>query len=123
MPSTPFFEAKVLDGDILAVVLRGDLDSTSTPEFDQLIQRHLDAGHKRIIIDCRYMGFITSLGIGSLVALQTRLRRQGGSVKLAAIQGPVMSVLKAVRLDKVFDLYGDLEFARQSFSEEAGGAG
>jgi anti-anti-sigma factor len=118
MTSSPFFEAKVIDGDILAIVLRGDLDSTSTPEFDQLIRQHLDAGHTRIIIDCRYMGFITSLGIGSLVALQTRLRRKGGAVKLAAIQGPVMQVLKAVRLDKVFDFYGDLEFARKSFDED-----
>jgi len=120
MTNTPFFEARLLDGDILAVVLRGNLDSASTPEFDQLIRQHLDAGRTRIIIDCRYLGFISSLGIGSLVALQTRLRRQGGAVKLAAIQGPVIDVLKAVRLDKVFDHYGDLEFARKSF--DASGA-
>lgn len=118
MTAGPFFEAKVIDGDILAVVLRGDLDSASTPDFDQLIAQHLDAGRSRIIIDCRYMGFISSLGIGSLVALQTRLRRKGGAVKLAAIQGPVIQVLKAVKLDKVFDIYGDLEFARQSFYDD-----
>jgi anti-anti-sigma factor len=117
MNNTPLFEARLLEDDILAIVLRANLDSASTPEFDQLVREHLNAGHTRIIIDCCYMGFISSLGIGSLVALQTRLRRQGGAVKLAAIQGPVMQVLKAVRLDKVFDHYGDLEFARKSFYE------
>jgi len=109
------FQSEILDGDILAIVLRGDLDSTSTPEFERQLQTHLDAGHSKIIIDCRYMGFISSVGIGSLVALKARLARKGGTVKLAAIQGPVMQVLRLVRLDKLLDIYGDLEFARQSF--------
>ncbi len=117
MNSSTLFESAIVDGDILTIVLRGDLDSASTPEFDRIVQQHLEAGHSKIIIDCRYMGFISSLGIGSLVALQTRLRRKGGTVKLAAIQGAVMQVIRAVRLDKMLDIYGDLEFARQSFYE------
>lgn len=118
MASSDLFQSKIIDGDILTIVLRGDLDSTTTPEFENLIREHLDAGNTRIIIDCRYMGYISSLGIGSLVALQTRLRRKGGAVKLAAIQGTVMEVLRAIRLDKVLDIYGDLEFARKSFYPE-----
>jgi anti-sigma B factor antagonist len=90
----------------------------TTPDFEQAIQTHLEAGHSRIIIDCQRMGFLSSLGIGALVALQTRLRRKGGDVKLAAIQGPVMQVLKIVRLDRVFDIHGDAEFARKAFEAE-----
>lgn len=113
------FEAEVIEGDILTIVLKGDLDSISTPEFDRIIKEHLDAGQSRIIIDCRWLGYLSSLGIGSLVALQTRLRRKGGAVKLCAIQGPVMKIIRTVRLDKLLDLYGDLEFARQAFAEES----
>jgi anti-sigma B factor antagonist len=109
------FESKILEGDILAIVLDGDLDSVSAPEFDRQIQTHLDAGHSRIIIDCRKMGFISSLGIASLVALQIKLRRRGGEVKLAAIFGRAMEVIRLVHLDKMFEIYGDLEFARESF--------
>jgi len=113
------FEAEVIEGDILTIVLKGDLDSISTPEFDRIVKEHLDAGQSRIIIDCRWLGYLSSLAIGSLVALQTRLRRKGGAVKLAAIQGPVMKIIRTVRLDKLLDIYGDQEFARQSFAEEA----
>jgi anti-anti-sigma factor len=109
------FDAQMIDGDILAIVLRGDLDSTSTPEFERQVQEHLDRGLTKMIIDCRYMGYVSSIGIGALVALQTRLRRKGGEVKLAAIQGNVIQIIRAVRLDKVLDIYGDLEFARESF--------
>ena len=109
------FQSEIIDGDILAIVLRGDLDSTSAPEFNRQIQGHLDAGRSKIIIDCRNMGYISSLGIGSLVALQTKLRRRGGEVKLAAIFGPAMDVIRLVRLDRILDIHGDLEFARKSF--------
>jgi anti-sigma B factor antagonist len=109
------FQSETIDGDILAIVLRGDLDSVSAPEFDRQIRGHLDAGHSKFIIDCRNMGYISSLGIASLVSLQTKLRRRGGEVKLAAILGRAMDVMRLVRLDKMFDIYGDLEFARKSF--------
>jgi anti-anti-sigma factor len=109
------FESRMIDGDILAIVLPGDLDSASAPEFDRQIQGHLDAGRSKIIIDCHRMGYISSLGIASLVSLQAKLRRKGGEVKLAAIFGPAMEVMRLVRLDKMLDIYGDLEFARKSF--------
>ncbi|HEV8068715.1 MAG TPA: STAS domain-containing protein [Planctomycetaceae bacterium] len=109
------FQSQIIDGDILTIILRGDLDSTSAPEFDRQIQGHLDAGRSKIIIDCRNMGYISSLGIASLVGLQTKLRRRGGEVKLAAMFGRAMDVMRLVRLDKMFDIYGDIEFARKSF--------
>lgn len=117
MSSGSMFDAAIVDGDILSIVLRGNLDSTSTPEFDRQVNEHLEQGCSKIIIDCRFMGYVSSLGLGSLVALQTRLRRKGGEVKLCAIQGPVSQILRTVHLDKVLNIYGDLEFARKSFYE------
>ncbi len=119
MSSGDFFESAIVDGDILTIKLKGDLDAATKPEFDRMVLTHVAAGHSKIIIDCQRMGYVSSVGIGSLVALQARLRRKGGVVKLAAIQGPVMQVLKAVRLDKLLDIYGDLEFARKSFEDNS----
>ena len=115
MSEKELFQAKIIDGDILAIVLCGDLDSTTAPEFTRQIQEHLDAGHSKIIVDCRNLAYISSLGIGSLITLQTRVKRRGGEVKLAAVFGPVMEVLRLMRIDKLLNIYGDLEFARKSF--------
>jgi anti-sigma B factor antagonist len=117
MTQEHFFDARLIDGDILAVLLRGSLDSATTEEFDREIQKHLDEGRSKIIIDCRYLDNLTSMGIGRLVALQTRLRRKGGAVKLATIDGPAAEVIRLVGLGKILDIYGDLEFARESFYE------
>lgn len=117
MSQEPFFDTRLIDDEILAVLLRGSLDSTTTEEFDREIQKHLDEGRSKIIIDCRYLDNLSSMGIGRLVALQTRLRRKGGAVKLATIHGPAAEVIKLVGLGNILEIYGDLEFARQSFHQ------
>ncbi len=111
----PILETKILDGDILALILHGSLDAVTSLEFESEVLTHLEAGHTKFIIDCRHLGHLSSLGIGSLVRLQTRLRKKGGEVKLASVQGPVMNLLRLVRLDRFFDIHGDLEFASRSF--------
>jgi anti-anti-sigma factor len=115
--SNDFFRASIVDDNILVVVLRGNLDSTTTEDFNNEIHQHLEQGHSKIIIDCRSVGFVSSVGVGSLVALQTRLRKRGGVVKLAAVQGLTAEIIKMIGLDRLLEIYGDLEFARRSFKQ------
>ena len=115
MTTAPFFDARIIANAILAILIRGSLDSTTTEEFDREIQKHLDEGRSKIIIDCRYLDGLSSVAIGRLVVLQTRLRRKGGAVKLATIHGPVAEVIKVIALGNILDIYDDLKFARKSF--------
>lgn len=117
MSTESFITTNVVDDDILIINLRGKLDSATTKEFEDVVQQHFDEGKSKIIIDCAHLGFISSLGIGSLVRMQARLKKRGGAVKLAALQGMAAEILRAVRVDKMLDIYGDAEFARQSFSQ------
>src|SRR5262245_35095430 len=98
-------ETQMLDGDILVVVLDGSLSSTTSEQFNQAIQNHLDQGHRKIIIDCRRVESISSLGIGSLVVLQTRLRKRGGEAKLAGLYGVAADAIRLVHLDKLLNIY------------------
>src|SRR5262249_41861523 len=97
-------ETQLLDGEILAVVLGGSLDSTTTDQFNQAIQSHLDQGRTKIILDCRRVDYISSLGLGSLVALRARLRKKGGEVKLAALFGMAAEAIRLVGLDRLLDI-------------------
>lgn len=63
------FETQIVDGDILVILLRGTLDAATTPAFQHEVQRHLDAGCSKVILDCRYLGYVSSIGIGALITL------------------------------------------------------
>jgi len=118
MADSSFIESELIGDGILVIKLHGKLDSTRTEEFHSEVRSHLESGHKRIILDCSNLGYISSLGLGSLVALEAKLRRQGGAVKLAGVQGNVAEILSLVRLDSVLGIYGDIAYAREAFQEE-----
>jgi anti-sigma B factor antagonist len=107
----------MIDDDILVIKLHGKLDAATSPEFSAEVDKHFQHGKRKIIIDCAHLGYVSSFGIGTLVTLQARLRKQGGEVKLASIQAMVADVFKIVRLDRLLDIYGDIEFAHESFSK------
>ena len=117
MADEAFISSYVVDDDILVIKLHGKLDAATSPEFTTEVDKHFQQGKRKIIIDCSHLGYISSFGIGTLVTLQTRLRKQGGEVKLASIQAMVAEVFKIVRLDRLLEMYGDIEFARESFYE------
>lgn len=110
-----FVSCYLVDDDILVLKLYGKLNETTVPEFNAEVERQFAEGRRKMIIDCVHLGNISSYGVGSLVSLQTKLRKKGGEVKLAGIQSIVAEVFKVVRLDKLFQMYGDTEFARESF--------
>jgi anti-anti-sigma factor len=95
--------------------LHGKLDQETAPEFNAEVEKHFAEGKRKMIIDCAHLGYVSSFGIGALVSVQAKLRKQGGEVKLTAIQSLVADVFKIVRLDKLLDIHGDIEFARESF--------
>jgi anti-anti-sigma factor len=115
MKNSLSIETHLIDGDILVIVLDGSLNTTTSDQFNQAIQNHLDQGRSKIIIDCRRVEYISSIGLGSLVALQTRLRRKGGEVKLAGLYGVAADAIRLVGLDKLLNIFHDIEYARESF--------
>jgi anti-anti-sigma factor len=117
MTEEAFISSYVIDDDILVIKLHGKLDAATSPEFSAEVDKHFQQGKRKIIIDCAHLGYISSFGIGTLVTLQTRLRKQGGEVKLASIQALVADVFRIAHLDRLLDIYGDIEFARESFYE------
>ncbi len=108
-------ETVILNGDILGIILDGSITTTTSEQFNQAVQNHLDQGHTKIILDCRRVDYITSFGLGSLVALQSRLKKRGGEVKLAGLYGLAADTIRLVGLDKLLNIYPDMEFARESF--------
>jgi anti-anti-sigma factor len=81
----------------------------------------VDGGIASLIIDCTRMTNISSLGLGALIRLHARAARHGGDVKLCCISGLPMQVLRMMRLDRVFEIYPDLDRARLAFRPVSAG--
>ena len=109
------FIPREIDGDIMVLEMDGGLDGENVDGFVTDVLAIVDGGIARLIIDCTRLTNISSLGLGALIRLHARAARYGGDVKLCCISGLPMQVLRMMRLDRVFEIYPDLDRARLAF--------
>src|SRR5262245_65249210 len=76
----------------------GRFDGAGAMVFDDRIAT-LDTDSAHWVIDLSGVGYLSSLGIRSLVALQGRLKARDGGLVLAGIGPPVQKVLQISRLE------------------------
>lgn len=104
-----------IDKDVLIVRADGGINVQTAPQFVMQLEDLIDAGLKKIIVDCGRVDYISSYGLGVLARLHAKLRNRGGDVKLSGVKGMAASVLRATRLDRLFELYPDVDRARLMF--------
>lgn len=91
--------------DILAVILSGRLDEETCHYLMDCVEGDVLDGRKKMILDCDRLEYISSMGLGTLVRVNSRMKKLGGDVKLANVHGVVAQVMSVVGLNKLFQIY------------------
>jgi anti-sigma B factor antagonist len=102
------------------LILRADsgIDSYKVQGFLNELQRLIEGGARKLVVDCAQIGYLSSVGITALIRVHKRMAEHGGSVKLAAIQPPLARLLEITRLDQVFQIYPTVDDALRAFRSE-----
>jgi anti-sigma B factor antagonist len=98
-------------GDILAVVLSGTIDETNCEYLLKCVAEEILDGRTKLILDCERLGYISSMGLGMLVRIHSRMKKLGGEVKLAGVHGTVAQILSVVGLNRLFHIYPTVDDA------------
>ena len=99
------------NADIVSVVLSGELDAVGCDYLLTCVEGQIRDGCHKLILDCEKLKFISSLGLGTLMRVHSRMRKKGGDVKLAAVHSTIADVFRLVALDKVLQIYPTVEQA------------
>jgi anti-sigma B factor antagonist len=68
-----------------------------------------------IVMNFEHVRYISSMMLGTLIALFNRVRARGGQLRLAALRERHQRLLAVVRLDGVFEMHPTPEQAAASF--------
>lgn len=108
-----------LDQDVLVISADGGLNSSTAEQFVHDIEKLVDAGLRKIIVDCTQLTYVSSYGLSVLLRLHKRIKKHSGDVKICCVHSTLVKLLELVRLDKVFSVFPDLEQARLAFRPQA----
>jgi anti-sigma B factor antagonist len=81
-------------------------------EFQDAILSTLDKDIFAVIIDLSRVKFISSWGIGMLIHGLATTKNSGKEYRIAGLTQNVMDVLKKVKIDKVLDIYNNVNAAK-----------
>jgi len=97
----------------VAVALRGYLDAHTVNDFEAHMDRSLEKGALRYLIDVAELNYISSAGIGAIISLTQRLRRAGGEMVLLHPSEKVFKILDKLGFTKIFRLANSREEAEK----------
>ncbi len=96
----------VESSDVVVVVVTGDVDLGTAPDFEdelaRAVEHGLDAG---LVIDLTDVSFIDSTGLNALVRAFERQRLAGESLALVSDDSRVTMMLEVTRLNRVLHSY------------------
>ena len=110
-----------VDRDVLILKADGGLDSENAEAFVMELGRLVEAGARKLIVDCSRLGFISSYGVAVLVRLHKKLAEKGGDVKLATVDSRVARFIELAGLSRVFGIFPNVDEARAAFEQVTAG--
>lgn len=93
------------------LVAQGEINFSTISEFKAEFSKLLDLPAPKLVVDMSGVTYIDSSGIASFVEAMQKIKARGGSLGLVALNDNVKSVFVSTKLDKMFNIFSDLDEA------------
>ena len=91
------------------------LEEKDINELQQSILSVVDQGQRiNLVLDFSNVRFLSSAVLGLLIRVSKKVYEREGQLKLCCISAKLREIFKITRLNRIFDIYKDLESATES---------
>jgi len=107
--------------EITIAKLTGSADMTATEQMKEQLLSLVEDPCRLLVLDLSGLEFISSEGLGAIIAAHVRSRRHEGRVVLAAPSSQIRHLLSVTSLDRLLPIYDSVEEALRGGAEESPG--
>ncbi len=115
MPNPFAIQTAVEDG-LAIITLEGFVDAHTAPQFESAVQSEIDSGHKRLIVDCEKLSYISSAGLGVFMTFVEEVRESGGDIKICGLVPKVKHTFDILGFQDIFEMLENQSAAKRSFA-------
>lgn len=87
------------------------VDETAVPIREEVVRHLPNADGAGVVLDCRDVYLVNSIGITCLLQIQDHCRRQSAGMALAGVPASITAFLKQLKLDSRFTRYDTIDEA------------
>ncbi len=104
------------DGVLLLTVSASQVDDKNADGLGlQLEQAASALPQPRVVLNLERIEYLSSAALGVFIAFRQKLDREGGKLRLCGLQPKIVQVFRLTKLNRAFDIRGDLEGALTDF--------
>lgn len=115
--ATSFTIQRSTQNDLTILSLAGFLDAHTAPEFETAVEQEIESGHRKLIVDCQGLSYISSAGLGVFMSFLEELRENGGDIKICGPSPKVLQVFEILGFPAIFDMLPDVPAAVKRYAE------
>jgi anti-sigma B factor antagonist len=102
--------------DQVVATVTGDLDMYAAVTFARAVEKRMDEGARRVVVDFAEVKYLDSSGVGALIRLLQKARALGGELRVASLGGTPRKVLEMSNILSILKTSTDVEAALQVWS-------
>jgi anti-sigma B factor antagonist len=104
--------------DLYIVKVGGYVDTTTSIELEEIIEKLIRTDIRKIIIDLGAVDYISSAGWGIFISEIKSIREKGGDLKLVRMVPDVYEVFELLEFHNILEAYDSMEEAIDDFKKE-----
>jgi anti-sigma B factor antagonist len=93
------------EGPVLVFDFSGRLDDITTPLAAEQVERAIQDGERRILLNFTGLNYINSEGLRMLLTGLKMMREREGKFLIACLQPPIKKILQVAGFDRMFIFY------------------
>ncbi len=110
------FAKKQIEPGIVVLEMAGRfLMGPDCQQVDREIEAHILRDEKSFIFDLSAVEYVDSGAVGQIVKSYSKLKKSGGTLRLAGVSGMVEGVLKRTQVHNVIEIYPTAQEAAKDF--------
>jgi anti-sigma B factor antagonist len=90
-------------GTVLSIT--GRVDTATAPTLEQAINKEIDLGHRKILLNFSGVNYISSGGLRVLLAAAKKLKQPADKFGLSNLNPEVLKILKLAGFTSIFSIY------------------
>lgn len=111
-------QLRPLPAGVTALDLHGFVDRHTVHTLDEALARLVKQGEIRLVVNCTDLGYLSSAGIGVLMAQLMRMHQQGGDMKFYGMNVQVRTLMDVAGFSKVLEICDSEAEALSRFRRE-----
>lgn len=100
-----------LDNDIIVFIMKEDIMGYMVDTLKDRICKSLSENKRKVILDLNMIDYIDSLGIGAVIEVFKKIRKEDGNMVIINVSPPIYKLITMLNVEKILNIRNNMEEA------------